>query len=89
MGLGWVGTSKNNEKGKGDIQSLRLRSGLRQRGGRLRGGLRREAEAPPYLRSKSNSNGWRSFTRHNEELRGGVLQDSGWFGCTYMRWRLR
>jgi hypothetical protein len=181
MGLGWVRTSKSNDNGNIQSLRLRLRSGLRQRGGRSRGGLRRGAEAPLYLRSKNNSigcertvqqqqhrlckssataaavqrqrqndnsrylcgmtnkqwttaiakarsmakvgvrtvcfatvdakggskvrrrslvavrqrddkysrsNGWGSFMRHNEELWGGVLLDSGWFGCAYMGWRL-
>jgi hypothetical protein len=34
-----------------------FRSGLRQSGGRLRGGFRREAEASLYLRDNSNDNG--------------------------------
>src|SRR6266851_7786302 len=50
------GKTKTTAKAIDQSLRLRLRSGLRQSGGRLRGWFRRGAEAPLYLRGNSNSN---------------------------------
>jgi hypothetical protein len=53
--FGGLGEGKNKSEGNRLVASpFGLCSGLRQSGGRCAAGLRRGAEAPLYLRSKSN-----------------------------------